>query len=76
MKNVDSSNISVNQIKQDLKKILQEEPFVELEYQTEHVLNEVNKTTERKESLVKIKIFYSEINTQGPDFGGFVEFIV
>lgn len=77
MKNVDGNNISVSQIKQDLKAILHEEPFVELEYETEYVLNEINKETEKKENLTKIKIFYTNINTQGgPDEGGFVEYIL
>jgi len=77
MKDVDSKNISVSKIKEDLKSILFEEPFVELEYETEYVLNEINKESEKKESLTKIKIFYSEINTQGgSDIGHVVEFIL
>ena len=77
MKDVDGKNISVSKIKEDLKKILQEEPFVELEYETEYVLNEINKETEKKESLTKVKIFYSEINTQGgSDIGHVVEFLI
>jgi len=77
MKDVDAKNLSVSKIKEDLKKILHEEPFVELEYETEYVLNEINKESEKKENLAKVKIFYSEINTTGgPDEGHFVEFIL
>jgi len=77
MKDVDGKNISVSKIKEDLKAILHEEPFVELEYETEYVLNEVNKKSEKKESLTKVKIFYSEINTTGgSDIGHVVEFII
>lgn len=77
MSNVDLDNISIRQIKEDLKKILHEEPFIELEYETEYVLNEINKETEKKEHLAKVKIFYSNINTQGgPDEGGYVEYLL
>jgi hypothetical protein len=77
MKNIDVNDISVSQIKQDLKAILHEEPFVELSYETEYVLNEINKETEKKENLTKIKIFYTNINAQGgPDEGGYVEFLL
>lgn len=77
MKDVESKNISISKIKQDLKKILHEEPFVELQYDTEYVINEINKVSEKKESLTKIKIYYSNINTQGgDDEGGMVEYIL
>lgn len=76
MSKIDASDISVSKIKQDLRNILHEEPFIELGYDTEYVLNEVNKEKEKKETLTKIKIFYSEINTTGgSDLGGMVEFI-
>jgi hypothetical protein len=77
MKDVDGKNISVSKIKEDLKTILHEEPFIELEYETEYVLNEVNKKSEKKESLTKVKIFYSEINTKGgSDIGHVVEYLI
>ena len=77
MKDVDGKNISVSKIKEDLKAILHEEPFIELEYETEYVLNEVNKKSEKKESLTKVKIFYSEINTTGgSDIGHVVEYLI
>jgi len=77
MKNVDTRNISVSQIKRDLKNILHEEPFVELQYETEYTLNEINKETEKKENLSKIRIFYTTINTKGgSDEGGVVEYIL
>lgn len=80
MKNVDLSDpdkISIRQIKMDLKRILQEEPSVELEYNVEYKLNEVNKQEEKIENLAKLKIYFTNINTSGGlDEGGIVEFIL
>lgn len=76
MKDVDVENLSVSKIKADLQTILHELPGISLEYKTDYTLNEVNKETEKTETLASIKIYFSNINTQGgSDEGGYVEHI-
>jgi hypothetical protein len=63
MKNVDmkNENLSFREIKEGLKKILHEEPAISINYENIEVLNEIMKTSETKERMASIDIFFTEI---------------
>jgi len=63
MKNVDmkNPNLSFREIKEGLKRILQEEPAININYENVEVLNEIMKTSETKERMASIDIFFTEI---------------
>lgn len=53
-------NFSVKQIKEDLKRTIKEVPGVELKWNKEEVINEVNGKSSIKESVKSITIAYSD----------------
>jgi hypothetical protein len=63
MKNVDmkNENLSFRELKEGLKKILHEEPAISINYENIEVLNEIMKTSETKERMASIDIFFTEI---------------
>ena len=63
MKNIDmkNENISFREIKEGLKRILHEEPAISINYENVEVLNEIMKTSETKERMASIDIFFTEI---------------
>lgn len=63
MKNIDmkSDKLSFREIKEGLKRILQEEPAISINYENVEVLNEIMKTSETKERMASIDIFFTEI---------------
>lgn len=63
MKNIDmkSDKLSFREIKEGLKRILQEEPAISINYENVEVLNEIMKTSEMKERMASIDIFFTEI---------------
>lgn len=65
MKNIDmkNENISFREIKEGLKRILHEEPAININYENVEVLNEIMKTSETKERMASIDIFFTEIGT-------------
>lgn len=57
---IDTTNIDVNQIRSDLKKILQEEPSIKLNYKKDYMmLEDGTRGKESIESLNSVTITYS-----------------
>jgi len=62
MHTVDMANFSVKKIKEDLKRILQEEPAVEIEYKTVEKLTEDFKEKVKEEHVKCINLYYTEVD--------------
>lgn len=62
MHTLDMSNFSVKKIKEDLKRILQEEPAVEIEYKTVEKLTEDFKEKVKEEQVKCINLYYTEVD--------------
>lgn len=62
MTSLNSKEFSVKEIKENLKKILHEEPAIQLEYEKEKMLSEDLKETVIVEKLKCIKVYFTEID--------------
>jgi len=60
MERLDMRDFSVKKIKEDLKRILHEEPAVELEYKTEENVNETLKEVVKTEKISQIHLYFTE----------------
>jgi hypothetical protein len=59
---IDLKDVTVKEIEEGLKNILQETPGVEFEYGVDYQLNEATGDEDRIEGLKKINIFYTYID--------------
>ena len=63
MQNLDMQSFSIKKVKEDLKRILHEEPAVDIEYKTEERVNETNIKEMLKVEVVKcIHLYFTEID--------------
>jgi len=62
---LNENNIDIDKIKDELGRVLGEQPGVELVYETENLIVEDGKKTVRKERLDCINVYYSFENSQG-----------
>ena len=60
MERLDMKDFSVKKVKEDLKRILHEEPAIELEYKVEENVNETLKEIVRTEKISHINIYFTE----------------
>lgn len=60
MERLDMREFSVKKIKEDLKRILHEEPAVELEYKIEENVNETLKEIVKTEKISQIHLYFTE----------------
>jgi hypothetical protein len=60
MERLDMRNFSVKKIKEDLKRILHEEPAVELDYKIEENINETLKEVVKTEKISQIHLYFTE----------------
>lgn len=72
---LDEKSISVNQIKNDLQKILGEKPGIELKYKKDNLITEAGLRKNKTEVLESITIFYSYEDNDGPHFDRISYFI-
>jgi len=57
-------NISIKQIKEDLKRILGEEPAVQLNWQKDGVLNEITGEAKEINKVKSINIIFTDTNNE------------
>ena len=65
---LNEDSISISQIKNDLQKILNEKPGVELKYKNENLITEGGKKLKKMGILESITIFYSYTDNDGEHF--------
>jgi hypothetical protein len=62
---LNENEIDIDQIKDDLGKVLGEKPGIELNYEVEHLVQEAGKKPIRKEKLESVSVYYSYEDSEG-----------
>lgn len=60
MERLDMNQFSIKKVKEELKRILQEEPAVEIEYKIEENINETLKEIVKVEKIAQIHLYFTE----------------